>query len=140
MRSAWALWSKPPNAPHAVVEGVLARMPERRVAEVVREREGLGEVLVEAERAGERPGDLAHLDGVGQAGAEVVALVVDEDLRLVLRRRKAEEWMIRSRSRWNSVRVGDAGSGYEPPAALPGIAGIGRPPSLAKGPHGVRPG
>jgi hypothetical protein len=36
------------------------------------------------EGAGERAGDLAHLDGVGEARAEVVALVIDEHLRLVL--------------------------------------------------------
>ena len=72
------------EARHAGVERVLARMAEGGVAEVVRQGERLREILVEAERAGERPGDLAHLDRVGQAGAVVVALVVDEDLRLVL--------------------------------------------------------
>ena len=72
------------EARHALVEGVLARMAEGRMAEVVGERQRLGQVLVEAEGAGERPGDLADLDGVGQPGAEMVALVIDEDLRLVL--------------------------------------------------------
>ena len=69
---------------HALVERVLAGMAEGRVAEVVRQRQRLGQVLVEPEGAGQRPGDLAHLDGVGQPGAEMVALVIDEDLRLVL--------------------------------------------------------
>ena len=68
---------------HAGVERVFAGMPERRVAEVVAERDRFGEVVVEPERAGERAGDLRHLDGVGEAGAEMVALVMDEDLRLV---------------------------------------------------------
>ena len=44
---------------HAVVERVLAGMAEGRVAEVVRQRQRLGEILVEPERAGERAGDLA---------------------------------------------------------------------------------
>ena len=44
---------------HAVVERVLAGVAEGRVAEVVRQRQRLGEILVEAERAGERAGDLA---------------------------------------------------------------------------------
>ena len=61
---------------HAVVERVLAGMAEGRVAEVVGERQRLGQILVEAERAGERAGDLADLDRVGQAGAVMVALVV----------------------------------------------------------------
>jgi hypothetical protein len=43
----------------------------------------------------------------------MVALVIDEDLGLMLEaaERKAEEWMIRSRSRWNSLRVGETASG-----------------------------
>ena len=42
------------------------------------------EVLVEAERRGERARDLRRLDRVRQPRPVVVALVVDEDLRLVL--------------------------------------------------------
>ena len=68
---------------HAGVERVLAGMAERRVAEVVAERHRFGEVVVEAERARERPGDFRHLDRMGEPGAEMVALVVDEDLGLV---------------------------------------------------------
>ena len=68
----------------ARVERALAGMPERRVAEVVGERQRLGQVLVEAERAGERAGDLGHFQRVGQPGAVVVALVEHEDLGLVL--------------------------------------------------------
>ena len=63
---------------------VLARMAEGRVAEVVRQGQRLRQILVEPERAGERAGDLAHLDGMGQPRAEMIALVIDEDLRLVL--------------------------------------------------------
>ena len=37
----------------ALVERALAGVAERRMAEVVAERGGLGEVLVEAERAGD---------------------------------------------------------------------------------------
>ena len=59
-------------------------MAERGVTEIVREADGLGEVLVEAERAGDRAGDLRHFEAVGQPRAVVVALVIDEDLGLVL--------------------------------------------------------
>ena len=41
--------------PHAVDEHVLAGVAEGRVAEIVRERDGLGEILVELEGAGDRP-------------------------------------------------------------------------------------
>ena len=67
----------------AAVERALAGMAERRMAEIVAERGGLGQVLVEAERAGERAGDLGHFQRVGQAGAVMVALVEDEHLGLV---------------------------------------------------------
>ena len=75
---------EPAMLAHAVVERVLARMAEGRVAEIVREGQRLGEILVQPQRAGQGAGDLRHLDGVGQARAEMIALVVDEDLRLVL--------------------------------------------------------
>jgi hypothetical protein len=59
-------------------------MAEGRVAEVMGQRHGLGQVLVEAQRAGHGAGDLRHLQRMGQAGAEIVALMLHEDLRLVL--------------------------------------------------------
>ena len=68
---------------HAGVERVLARMPERRVAKVVAERDGFREVVVEPQRASERARDLRHLDRVGETGAEMIALVIDEHLGLV---------------------------------------------------------
>ena len=66
------------------VQHLLARMPERRVAEVVAERAGLGEVLVQGERPGHRPRDLRDLERVREARPVVVALERNEDLRLVL--------------------------------------------------------
>ncbi len=71
------------EAGEALVERALAGMAERRMAEIVAERRGLGQILVEPERAGERAGDLRHFQGVGQAGAEMIALVEDEHLGLV---------------------------------------------------------
>ncbi len=44
------LWSKPPQAGHLVVEHALAGMAERRVAEIVGQRHGLGQILVELQR------------------------------------------------------------------------------------------
>src|SRR5690606_8424030 len=68
---------------HARVQLVLPGMPERRVAEIVREAHGLDEILVEAHRPGDRAGDLSHLERMREARAVVVAFVVDEDLGLV---------------------------------------------------------
>ena len=66
------------------VERLLAGVAEGRVAEVVAEPDRLGQVLVEAERAGDGASDPAGLQRVGEAGAVVVALGRDEDLGLVL--------------------------------------------------------
>ncbi|SUE42435.1 Uncharacterised protein [Ralstonia mannitolilytica] len=68
---------------HAIVERILACVAERRVAQVVRERDGLHQVFVQPQAARDRPGDLRHLKAVRQARAKQVALVVDEDLCLV---------------------------------------------------------
>ena len=51
--------------------------------EVVRQRQRLGQVLVETQHAGDGAGDLRHLQAVGEARAIVVALVEHEHLRLV---------------------------------------------------------
>ena len=69
---------------HQLAERVLAGVAERRVPQVVRERHGLGQVLVQVQEAGDRAGDLRHLDRVRQPRAVMVSLVVDEHLRLVL--------------------------------------------------------
>src|SRR5208337_657449 len=68
----------------ALVEGALAGMAEGRMTEVVSQRQRLGEVLVEAERTGERAGDLRNFERVGEPRAIVVALVENEHLGFVL--------------------------------------------------------
>ena len=82
MRSVWALPSKPPQSAAELVERHLAVVPERRVAHVVRERGGLGEVGVAAERVGEVAGDLGDLEAVGEAVADEVVGLRTEHLGL----------------------------------------------------------
>ena len=65
-------------------ERLLAEMTERRVPQVVAERDRLGEVLVEAERPGGGAGDLRDVERVGQPHPVVVALGRQEHLGLVL--------------------------------------------------------
>jgi len=67
-----------------LVERLLARVPERRVPEVVPERDRLGQILVQAQGARDRAGDARRLQRVREPRAVVVALRVDEDLRLVV--------------------------------------------------------
>jgi len=69
-------------AAKALVEGAFARVAEGRVAYVVDESEGFGEVFVEAEGGSGGAGDLSDLDGVGEAAAEVVGGSAGEDLGL----------------------------------------------------------
>ena len=59
-------------------------MAEGRVAEVVGERQGLGEILVQPERPRQCARDLGNLDRVGQPGPVVVALIHKENLCFLL--------------------------------------------------------
>src|ERR1700722_18220794 len=68
---------------HAGVERILAGMPEGRMAEIVAKRDPFRQIVVKRQGASERARDLRHLDRVGETGAKVVALVIDEHLRLV---------------------------------------------------------
>src|SRR5205823_603855 len=69
---------------HGGVQRLLAGMAERRVAKIVRQRHRLAEILVEPQRTAERAGDLRYFQRMRQARAVVIALVIDEDLGLVL--------------------------------------------------------
>ena len=55
-----------------VVEGLLAGVAKGRMANVVDQCEGLGQLGVEAQGGGQGAGDLGDLEGVGEAAAEVV--------------------------------------------------------------------
>ena len=66
-----------------LVQGSFARMAKRRVAQVVCQADGLGQVLVEPQRPGNGPGHLGHFQRVGQASAVKVTLRREEDLCLL---------------------------------------------------------
>src|SRR3954467_7841013 len=74
----------PPALAYAGVEHLLARVAEGRVAEVVAQRDRLGQVLVQPERPRHPARDPAGLERMREPGAVVIALRGDEDLRLVL--------------------------------------------------------
>ena len=57
-------------------------MRERRMPDIVGQRQRLGQVLVQLQNVGQRAGDLRDLDGVGQAVAEMVGETGREDLGL----------------------------------------------------------
>src|SRR5690606_37633365 len=64
------------------VERLLARMAEGRVADVVRQAERFGQVLVETQSSREYAADLCHLEAVRQPHAKMIAIGRDEDLGL----------------------------------------------------------
>jgi len=69
---------------HQLIQHALAGVAEGRVSQVVRQRHRLSQVFVQAQGAGNGAGDLRRLHGVRQPCPVVVALVIDEHLRLVL--------------------------------------------------------
>src|SRR5690606_36479612 len=69
---------------HRGVQRRLARVAERRMAEIVGQRQRLRQVLVQPQRTGEAARDLGYLQAVGQARAVMIALMRDEDLGLLL--------------------------------------------------------
>jgi hypothetical protein len=73
------------GAGHGGIECALAGMTERRMAEIVGECQGFGQIFIDAKGPGNRPGDLRDLKTVGQARAVVIALVIDEHLGLVVK-------------------------------------------------------
>ncbi len=69
---------------HHGVEGVFAGVTKGRMAQVVRQADGFGEIFVGAQPAGQRAAQLGNFQRVCEACAIVIALVEDEDLCLVL--------------------------------------------------------
>jgi len=71
-------------AGHQRVDHPFAGVPERRVSEVVAERDRFGQLFVEPQHLGDRARNLRHLERVRQARAVVIAGRPEEHLRLVL--------------------------------------------------------
>jgi hypothetical protein len=67
-------------APDAMVQRILSRMAEGRMAEIMGQRQCLGQIFVEAERPGEAARNLGDFQRVGQPCAVVVALLGHDDL------------------------------------------------------------
>ena len=69
---------------HRLVERVLAGVPERRVPHVVTEPDRLDQVFIQTQRPRDDARDRRRLERVGHASPVVVAVGIDEDLRLSL--------------------------------------------------------
>ena len=71
------------NAGNRTAQCVLTRMAEGSVPQIMAKRDGLGEILVEAERPRDGARYLGNLQGMREARAEMIALRRKEDLRFV---------------------------------------------------------
>ena len=69
---------------HLFRQDVLAGVTERRMAQIVGERDGFREIAVESQGVGDGARDLGHFQAVGQARAIVVAAMGHKDLGLAL--------------------------------------------------------
>jgi len=101
---------------------------DRALASQKAEEKGnpLGQILVQAQRPSDGAGDLGDLDRVGQAGAVVVALVLDEDLGLVLEAAEGRGVDDPVAVALERRAVGALGLGMEAPPAGAGPGRIGR--------------
>ena len=84
---------------HGMIQGSLPGMAERRMAKVVSERHGFGQILIDVQRTRHGPGDLRHFQAMGEPGAVMIALVINEYLRLVGQPAEGGGMQMRSRSR-----------------------------------------
>ena len=71
------------EALHDLVQAFLARMAERRVADVMDQSQGLDQIHVQSHQPGDRARDLGDLNRMGQPVAEMIGEARREDLRLV---------------------------------------------------------
>ena len=65
-----------------LIEGPFPGMPKRRMPDVMRQRQRLGQVLVQAQRPRDGARNLRHFHSVGQPAAEMIRPAVREHLRL----------------------------------------------------------
>ena len=66
-----------------MIQRVFADVPKGRVPQIMPQRDGFGQIFVQPQAPGQRPGHLRHLQRVGQAGAVMVAHGGKKHLRLV---------------------------------------------------------
>ena len=83
-RKRWALWSKPPAPCIAASSARSPAWPNGGWPRSWASASASARSSSSAKRAGERAGDLRHFEAVGQPRAVMIALVIDEDLGLVV--------------------------------------------------------
>ena len=75
---------KPAIRLHRCIQRIFPGMSEGRMAQIMRKRQRLGQILIQAQKSRDGPRNLRHFNGMGQARAEMITFVIDKHLRLVL--------------------------------------------------------
>lgn len=74
---------KAPIVAHAMIERILPCVPEGRVPEIMRQRNRLGQILMQTQGSGDTARQLRHFDAMREPGAKEVTLVVYKYLRFI---------------------------------------------------------
>jgi hypothetical protein len=74
---------EPAKGLHRFFKRILARMAKGRMANIMGKTQGLRQILIQAERAGNRPANLRDLKTVCQADTSMVTIGGNKNLRLV---------------------------------------------------------
>jgi hypothetical protein len=74
---------EPAKRLHRFFQRILTRMTEGRMANIVGQTQGLGQILIQAQRAGDRPANLSDLKTMCQTDPKMVAIGGNKNLRLV---------------------------------------------------------
>ena len=102
---------------HFAVQRLLSGVGERRVPDIMGQRQGFGEILVQLQDVGQGARDLRDFDGVGETVAEMVGQAGSEDLRFGLQAAKGTGMNHAVAVALESVAVGMFGFGVLPPPA-----------------------
>ena len=132
-RKDWALWSNPPFPAMAASRARSPAWPKGGWPRSCARASASVRSSSSSKRAGKRAGDLRHFETMGEPRAVMVALVIDEDLGLVVQPaeggRVEDAVAVAAEGRAGRAR----GLIVEPAAARPRIGGIGREPSPRAG-------
>ena len=69
---------------HAFGQHLLARMPKGRMPEIMGQRDRFRQILVQSQRARDRPANRGHFESMRQPGAQMVRRSIKKNLRFVL--------------------------------------------------------
>jgi hypothetical protein len=72
----------PPMVLQAPVQRTLTRMPKRRMADIVNQRQRLRQIFVQTQRTRRRASDLRHFNRMSQPAAKVIRCATGKHLRL----------------------------------------------------------